>query len=223
MQTLEFVEVSTSNTPDSSIIWLHGLGADGHDFESLVAELRLPEKLRIKFIFPHAPVQPVTINGGFPMRAWFDIYGLDKTSAQDELGIRKSQQSVEKLIDETIKSGIPSERIIIGGFSQGGALALHLAIRYGKKLRGAIGLSTYLPLADFATAEKSQANDKIAIFLAHGKFDNIVPYQFGEISHEFLKTLDYPVTWKDYPIAHSVCAEEIDDISRWIQTCFTSA
>ncbi len=218
MQTLEFVEVSTSNTPDSSIIWLHGLGADGHDFESLVPELRLPERLRVKFLFPHAPVQPVTINGGFPMRAWFDILGLDRSAAQDETGIRKSQQSVEQLIDRTIASGIPSERIIIGGFSQGGALALHLAIRYPQKLGGAIGLSTYLPLADFAATEKQPINDKIPMFIAHGKLDNIVPYQFGEVSYEVLNKLGYPVTFKDYPIAHTVSGEEIADVSRWIQS-----
>lgn len=218
MQTLEFVEVSTSNTPNSSIIWLHGLGADGNDFASLVSELKLPEKLRIKFLFPHAPVQPVTINGGFPMRAWFDILGLDKRATQDEAGIRRAQQSVEQLIDETVKSGIPSDRIIIGGFSQGGALALHLALRYQHTLAGAIGLSTYLPLADFVMAEKKSANERIPIFLAHGTQDNIVPYQFGEVSYEFLSKLGYPLTWKEYPIAHSVSTVEIEDISKWIQT-----
>lgn len=217
MQGLEFIEVSTSNTPDSSIIWLHGLGADGNDFASLVSELRLPERLRIKFLFPHAPIQPVTINGGFPMRAWFDILGLEKTATQDEAGIRKSQRAVEHLINSTIESGIPSDKIILGGFSQGGALALHLAIRYSKKLAGAIGLSTYLPLADFVPAEKQQANDKTPILLAHGIYDNIVPYQFAEVSYEVLKKLSYPVTFKEYPITHTISAEEINDISQWIQ------
>ncbi len=217
MQALEFVEVSTSNAPDSSIIWLHGLGADGHNFESLVSELRLPEKLRVKFLFPHAPVQPVSINGGFPMRAWFDILGLDRNANQDEAGIRRAEQLVNQLIDKTIQSGIASERIIVGGFSQGGALALHLALRYPQKLAGSIGLSTYVPLADFISAEKHSENSKLPLFLAHGTQDNIVPYQFGKISYELLTKLDYPTTWKEYPMGHSVCAEEIEDISRWIQ------
>jgi phospholipase/carboxylesterase len=218
MQALEFVEVSTSNTPDSSIIWLHGLGADGHDFEGLVSELQLPKTLRVKFLFPHAPVQPVSINGGFPMRAWFDILGLDRNANQDEAGIRRAEQLVNQLIEQTIQTGIPSERIIVGGFSQGGALALHLALRYPQKLAGAIGLSTYVPLAGFVSNEKHQVNSKLPLFLAHGTQDNIVPYQFGKISYELLTKLDYPVTWKEYPIGHTVSAQEIENISQWVQT-----
>lgn len=217
MYNLEYIEVSTSNTPNSSIIWLHGLGADGHDFESIVDELRLPEKFQIKFIFPHAPIQPVTINGGFPMRAWFDIISLDRNATQDVAGIRQAQQSIEALIRQTINAGIPSDKIIIGGFSQGGALALHLAIRHEQKLAGAIGLSTYLPIADSAPAEKHQNNANLPIFLAHGTQDNIVPLQFGEVSHQVLDQLGYPVTWKTYPIGHTVCAEEIQNVSHWIQ------
>jgi phospholipase/carboxylesterase len=217
MDTLQFVEVNTNKTPDSSVIWLHGLGADGHDFENLIADLRLPESVGIRFIFPHAPIQPVSINGGYPMRSWFDIYGLDKTSIQDEMGIRKSQQAIDRLIDQVIQSGIPSERIIIGGFSQGGALALHTALRFPKKLAGAVGLSTYLPLADSVATEAHTHNTTLPILLAHGTEDSIVPYHFGQISYQLLTNMGYSVTWHDYKMAHSVCHAEVQDISQWLQ------
>src|SRR5262245_40521438 len=144
MQDLDFLEIKTHPTPDASVIWLHGLGADGHDFKDIVSELHLPESLAIHFIFPHAPIQPVTINAGFSMRSWFDIFGLDEHAKQDEEGIRKSQALIEQIINNLVAKGIRSERIIIGGFSQGGALALHSALRYPKKLAGAVGLSCYL-------------------------------------------------------------------------------
>lgn len=217
MHQLEYVEVNTKKQPDFSVIWLHGLGADGHDFESMVAELQLPEKLGIRFIFPHAPVQPVSINGGYPMRSWFDILGLDKTAKQDEAGIRKSQQSIDSLIQQVIATGINSDKIILGGFSQGGALALHAALRYPEKLAGVIGLSTYLPLSDHIAQEKSVLNQQTPIFLAHGTQDPIVPLAFGEISCTLLKNVGFPVTWSEYVMGHTVCDKEIADLSQWLQ------
>ncbi len=218
MHDLNFIEVSTNNSPNSCVIWLHGLGADGHDFESLVSQLQLPEKMGVRFIFPHAPIQPVTINAGYPMRAWFDILGLDASAKQDESGIRKSQKSVEYIIDTVIKSGISSDRIILGGFSQGGALALHIALRLTTKLAGVIGLSTYLPLADLLNVERHAINAMTPIFLAHGRLDSIVPFNFGKTSCALLTKLGYGVTWHEYDLAHSVNAEEVRDISRWIQS-----
>jgi phospholipase/carboxylesterase len=214
---LQFVEVDTKQNPNSSVIWLHGLGADGHDFESLVSELNLPNETAIRFIFPHAPVAPVTINGGYPMRSWFDILGLDKTANQDEVGIRRAQGAINQLIDQVAAAGIATNRIILGGFSQGGALALHTALRYPQKLAGAIGLSTYLPLAESAPNEKHLNNHELDIFLAHGTEDFVVPYQFGNISRQALLNMGYCIEWHDYPIGHSVCDQEIADISLWLQ------
>lgn len=221
MQSLEYVEFSTSKTPDSSIIWLHGLGADGHDFESLVSELRLPEKLAIRFLFPHAPIQPVSINSGYPMRSWFDILGLSENSEQDEPGIRKAAGTIDELIYRVMQEGVKSERIFLGGFSQGGALALHTALRFPHKLGGTIGLSTYLPLGDFVDAEKSATNTQIPIFLAHGTQDFVVPFRFAQITQELLKKLHYNVTFKEYPIGHTVSQNEIQDLSQWIQDTIT--
>jgi phospholipase/carboxylesterase len=215
---LEYIEVNTTKNPDFSVIWLHGLGADGHNFESIASELRLPQTLGVRFIFPHAPVQPVTINAGFPMRSWFDIFGLDEKAIQDEVGIRKSQQAVEQLLQTVIDDGIPSQKIIMGGFSQGGALALHLALRYHRKLAGAIGLSTYLPLAGLAATEQHTLNKDLPLFLAHGTQDNVVPYQFGRTSCKYLNDLGHPISWHEYPIGHQVSTEELNDISHWIQT-----
>lgn len=217
LDLLDYVEVKTSAQPDACLIWLHGLGADGHDFENLVDQLHLPEQLGVRFLFPHAPIQPVSINAGYPMRSWFDVLGLDDKSIQDEAGIRKSQKRVEALIDHVINEGIASKRIILGGFSQGGALALHIAIRYSQQLAGVAALSTYLPLADLTSKEKHQANDRLPIFIAHGSLDPIVPYRFGQISYDMLKELQFPVVWHHYPIAHSVCEQEVKDISQWIQ------
>lgn len=217
MQTLEYIEINTNQTPNSSVVWLHGLGADGHDFENIVTELNLPQHLGIRFIFPHAPVQPVSINAGYPMRSWFDILGLDANASQDEAGIRKAQKSIEQLLESILKSGIPSERIILGGFSQGGALALHIALRYPKKLAGAIGLSTYLPLADLVGQERHSTNADLPLFLAHGTQDAIVPYQFGRVSYQLLNDLGHSVSWHEYPMGHNVSIEEVRDISNWLQ------
>ena len=217
MHSIDFIEVSTNKAPDSCVIWLHGLGADGHDFENIVSELKLPQHLGVRFIFPHAPIQPVSINGGYPMRSWFDILGLDESATQDEPGIRKSQYSLEHLIEKMIATGIQSERIIIGGFSQGGALALHTALRFSKKLAGVIGLSTYLPIANFLETERSPLNATTPIFLAHGTQDTVLPYEFGRVSFNILQSLGYKISWHDYTIPHTVSAEEVYDLSDWIQ------
>ncbi|MBA2655210.1 MAG: carboxylesterase [Gammaproteobacteria bacterium] len=213
----DYVEVNTNQSPDSSVIWLHGLGADGHDFEGIVPELELPQNLGVRFIFPHAPIQPVSVNGGYPMRAWFDIFGLHETARQDEPGIRKSLELVGDLIDSIIEKGVPSERIIVGGFSQGGAIALHLGLRYPKKLAGVIGLSTYLPLTDQMMGERQTINAATPIFLAHGKQDTLVPYTIGQSAYDKLASLGYSVSWHDYEIAHTVNKEEAQDLGKWIQ------
>jgi len=197
----------------ASVIWLHGLGADGHDFEPIVDELGLPE---LRFVFPHAPVIPVTINGGMPMRAWFDIVGLAPGSPQDAAGIRRSAAAVSALIDAETARGIASERIVLAGFSQGGAVALHAALRDARPLAGVIALSTFLPLAETLAAEKSGANARIPIFMAHGDADAVIPIQMAEQSRELLEREGYDVEWHRYPIAHTVSLDEVRDIARWL-------
>lgn len=206
--------------PKASVIWLHGLGADGHDFEPIVPELHLPAELGVRFVFPHAPLRSVTINNGYQMPAWFDIFGLSVEAPQDEIGIRKTQQSIEAQIAHEISLGIPSKRIVLAGFSQGGAMALHCGLRYSKPLAGILALSTFLPLADKLPLEISAANHKVPIMMMHGTLDSIVPIQLGEISCEILKKLQCSITWKTYPMQHQVCLEQIRDIGRWLQEVF---
>jgi phospholipase/carboxylesterase len=217
MDSIDFIEVNTNKQPSSCVIWLHGLGANGHDFKDIVSELKIPKGMGIRFIFPHAPIQPVTINAGYPMRSWFDILGLDVNAKQDEIGIRKSQRSIEHLINNVICTGIPSQRIILGGFSQGGAMALHIALRLPQKLAGMIGLSTFLPLADLLHVERHTMNEKTAIFLAHGRQDSVVPFAFGKMGFDLLRKLGYVVSWHEYNLPHSVNAQEVADVSAWIQ------
>lgn len=197
----------------SAVIWLHGLGADGHDFEPLVDELGLAD---VRFVFPHAPVMPVTINGGLPMRAWFDIVGLDFDAPQDAAGIRRSAAAVSALIDAEIERGIASERIILAGFSQGGAIALHTALREPRTLGGVIALSTFLPLAETLAAEKSAANARTSILMAHGDADTVIPIRMAEQSRDLLEREGYDVEWHRYPIAHTVSLDEVRDIARWL-------
>jgi len=204
-------------TARGTVIWLHGLGADGHDFEPIVDELGLPD---LRFVFPHAPVMPVTINGGLPMRAWFDIVGLALDAPQDDAGIRASAAAVTRLIDAETSRGVPSERIVLAGFSQGGAVALHTALREPRRLAGVIGLSTFLPLADLLSAEKSEANAGLPILLAHGDADNVIPIRMAEVSRERLEREGYAVEWHRYPIAHTVSFDEVRDIARWLAARF---
>jgi phospholipase/carboxylesterase len=196
------------------VIWLHGLGADGHDFEPIVPELGL--ELPVRFVFPHAPVRPVTINGGMAMRAWYDIMGFDRNAKEDAAGIRASAAAVTELIDHEIGRGIPAERIALAGFSQGGAIALHTALREPRALAGVLALSTYLPLANTLASERSAANAEIPIFMAHGTQDSVLPLALGESSRRALETLGYAVDWHAYPMPHSVCLEEIGAIGAWL-------
>ena len=216
----EAIEKEINGNPLGSVIWLHGLGADGHDFEPIVNELDIPEELGIRFVFPHAPYRPITINGGMNMRAWYDVTSLDRKGDQDEQGIRQSSSYLEKLIDQENKRGIPHNRIIVAGFSQGGAIVLHASLRYPQRLGGLIALSTWLPLE--LTLEEEVANNKnsqpldLPIFLAHGKYDPVIPFDFGLESKSLIEKNGYSVNWHEYSIEHSVSQQEIKDIGCWI-------
>jgi len=215
---LEHLEYQTDDHPQHCIIWLHGLGADGHDFAPIARELAL--SVSVRFIFPHAPQMPVTLNGGYIMRAWYDIYSLTRGGPQDESGIRRSQAEIEVLIEQQISLGIPAAHIMLAGFSQGGAIALQTALRYPQKLAGVMALSTYLPVSATLDAEKSEANMSIPIFMAHGSFDGVIPLDTGNASSLALQKRGYNVQWHEYPMAHSVCSDEIDDIRQFITQVF---
>jgi phospholipase/carboxylesterase len=216
------IEICTSPAPTATVIWLHGLGADGNDFVPIVPELQLPASLGIRFLFPHAPVRPITCNGGYEMRGWYDIYSLDDLHQEDEAGLVESQQRVEALIAAENARGIPSQRIVLMGFSQGGAIALHAGLRHQQPLAGIGALSTYLPLHDTAATDYSDANCNTSIFMAHGRQDPVVHYPLGKASYERLQELGYPVEWKEYNMEHSVCMEEISDISNWLSNCLAA-
>ena len=214
---LAALELETGRAPTASVIWLHGLGADGHDFEPIVPELDLPDALAVRFVFPHAPMQPVTINGGAVMRAWYDVYGLQGVRREDAAGVRASQAAVEELLARETKRGIPASRLVLAGFSQGGAIALQTGLRHPERLAGIMALSTYLPVADTLAAEASAANRDVPIFMAHGLHDPLIPIERAQMSRKLLESAGYRVEWHDYPMEHSVCAEEIADISSWLR------
>jgi phospholipase/carboxylesterase len=211
---MDAVEIETGPSPAAAVIWLHGLGADGHDFEPIVPELELEQPLR--FVFPHAPVRPVTINAGMRMRAWYDIFQFGG-GPEDEAGIRASQQLVEDLIKSEVKRGLTSKQILLAGFSQGGAIVLQTALRHPERLAGVLALSTYLPLAARLAKEASARNKSVPIFMAHGRHDDIIPIDRSRQSRDFLQSLGYRVEWREYAMPHSVCAEEIADISRFLR------
>jgi phospholipase/carboxylesterase len=211
------VEVETGRGPVASVIWLHGLGADGHDFEPLVPELVRPGERPLRFVFPHAPIRPVTLNGGFAMRAWYDIVALDRSGPEDEAGIRSSQASIEALIRGENARGVKTERIVLAGFSQGGALALCTGLRYPEKLAGIMGLSCYLLLASSTMAERSTANLATPVFLAHGTQDPVVIPALGEDARRALQAAGYAVEWHAYGMPHSVCPQEVTDIAAWLR------
>jgi phospholipase/carboxylesterase len=213
---LHNIELNPEHSPIGSVLWLHGLGADGHDFVPIVSELNLPSDLPLRFIFPHAPLRPVTMNNGYVMRAWFDIPGMPIDKQIDEEGIARSVSLVNQWIEEEIQRAIPTNNIILAGFSQGAIIALHTALRYPKQLGGTIALSGALPAAEKLLMEKSTVNDSLPIFMAHGIHDMVIPMMLGEASAEILKKNGYPITWRSYPMAHSVCNEEIQDISKWL-------
>ena len=214
-QLAQAIEIETAPAPDAAVIWLHGLGADGHDFEPLVPQLRLPPRLRVRFVFPHAPVRPVTINMGMPMRAWYDILQTGG-GQEDEAGLRASQAMLQALIEREKVRGVDPRRIVLAGFSQGGAIVLQTGLRYAERLAGILALSTYLPLAGKLAAERSAANRDLPVFMAHGTHDPMIGIPRARESRAALETLGYPVQWKEYAMAHSVCGEEIDDIAAWL-------
>ena len=218
---LETIEIETAPNPTATVIWMHGLGADGNDFAPMVPELRLGSAPAIRFVFPHAPMIPVTINNGYVMRAWYDVsYGdLEGKSRQaDEKGVRASQAEIEKLIAREVARGIRANKIVIAGFSQGGAIALHTGLRHAAPLAGIMALSSYLPAPHTLPAEAAAANRDIALLYAHGSDDQVIPIAMAETSRQSLSAAGYAVEWHDYPMQHSVCLEEIRDISAWLQT-----
>ena len=218
MTVTDTVELETGeSTPQGSVIWLHGLGADGHDFEPIVAELRLPATANLRFIFPHAPVRPVTINGGMSMRAWYDILTLDRDGRSDEAGIRASAAILDGLIARELERGIAANMIVVAGFSQGGAIALYAGLRSNYKLAGIMALSTYLPLVDAS----DNAHTDVPIFMAHGSLDPVLPMALGRDSAELLIGNGCQVEWHEYPMAHSVCMQEISDIRRWLLSIYS--
>ena len=209
---MQAVEINSGPDPKAAVVWLHGLGADGHDFEPIVPELRLSKPVR--FVFPHAPLRPVTINQGMRMRAWYDIFQFGG-GPEDEAGIRASQKLVEDLIAAEKARGM--QKIVLAGFSQGGAIVLQTALRHAERLAGVLALSTYLPLSATLEAERSAANRDLPIFMAHGQYDEIIPLQRAEQSRQALERLGYPVEWHAYPMPHSVCPEEIADLSGFLR------
>lgn len=214
---LPHITLDTGSSPRYSIIWLHGLGADGEDFVPVAEEMNLP--VPVRYIFPHAPEQPVTINGGYIMRSWYDIVANDIGSEQDATGVRNSQTKIEKLIAQEKARGTLPANIFLAGFSQGGAIALHTGLRHAERLGGILALSTYLPLADTLKAEAGSAAKSTPIFMAHGRSDPIVPYALGRSSEEILLQQGYRVEWHEYAMPHSLCQEEIGDIEAWLTQC----
>jgi len=211
---LDAIEIETAKNPSASIIWLHGLGADGNDFAPIVPALKLP-KAAIRFVFPHAPVQPVTINGGMRMRAWYDISD-GAIRREDEGGVRASQKLIEALIARERARGTAANRLVLAGFSQGGAIALQTGLRHSERIAGIMALSTYLPIAEKFPAEASSANREAPIFMAHGSYDPVIPLARAAQSRALLQSLGYGVEWREYPMPHSVCPEEIADIGAWL-------
>jgi phospholipase/carboxylesterase len=217
---LEAIEIETGKNPAASVIWMHGLGADGSDFVPIVEELELDGTPGIRFLFPHAPMRPVTINNGTVMRAWFDVSlgDLEGNSRRaDERGVRESQAQIAALIEREAKRGVEPEHIVLAGFSQGGAIALQTGLRYPRRLAGVMALSTYLPLADTLAREATPANKATPIFMAHGIYDPLIPLAMGAGSMTLLTGFGYTVEWRQYPMPHSVCPQEIEDIGAWLR------
>jgi phospholipase/carboxylesterase len=211
------VEIETGRAPAAAVIWLHGLGADGHDFEPIVPELVKPGERSLRFVFPHAPIRPVTLNGGYAMRAWYDIIAIDRRAAEDESGIRASQALIETLIRREQARGIGSQHIVLAGFSQGGAMALFTGTRYPERLAGIMGLSCYQVLAARFDAERGAANQSTPVFLAHGLQDPVVAPALGEAACRQLQATGYPVEWHAYSMPHAVCPQEVADIGAWLR------
>ena len=218
---LEVVEIQTGPAPTAAVIWLHGLGADGHDFEPIVPELLWPDAPDIRFVFPHAPVRPVTLNGGMAMRAWYDIVSLTSDRDHDQQGIAQSVNQAAALVRQERERGIAAERIVIAGFSQGGAIAIQLAIRYPETLAGLIALSTYLLLDHRLDNDRHEANRDLPVFVGHGSADPMVPCFLGEKVSERMRGMGHPVEWHSYPMQHAVCPQEIADLTAWLRNYLT--
>lgn len=214
---LHTLDIEPSVAARASVIWMHGLGADAHDFEPIVPHLEIPPELGLRFVFPNAPMRPVTINMNMQMRAWYDILGMDIPRKEDAEGVRDSQRLLLQLIEREKGSGIPANRIVLAGFSQGGAMALHTALRYPERLAGILALSCYIPLAGTLAGERHPVNQDIPIFLAHGRLDPMIPIHYGRATAEQLKSLGYTVERHEYNIGHEVNWDEIQDIGEWLQ------
>ncbi len=217
---LSTIEIQAEAEHQYSVIWLHGLGADGHDFEGLIPELRLAAQAHIHFIFPNAPIQPVTVNDGMAMRSWYDILEMSLERKVDMDGIYQSANLIESLILQEIDRGIPAEHILLAGFSQGGVIALHVGLRFRHRLAGIVALSTYLPTVGQLAAERASANNATPIFMAHGIIDPVVAVESGKAACDALKAMGYDVQWHDYLMEHSLCIEEIEHISVFINSIF---
>jgi phospholipase/carboxylesterase len=217
-ETSDSVVLAPAAAATASVIWLHGLGADGNDFVPIVPELQLPESLPVRFVFPHAAMRAVTINSGYVMRAWYDIKGVALSAAEDEVGIRESENRVRDYIQRELAAGIAANKIVIAGFSQGGAIALQTALRYPQRLAGVMALSTYLPLRSTLATEVSRENRDVPILMCHGRQDPVVPMQLGAASRDALNTLGFAVEWQEYAMEHSVCMEEIVQIGQWLRS-----
>lgn len=215
--TLPSVVLDAPGQHSATVIWMHGLGADGNDFVPVVPMLELPANHGIKFIFPNAPQRPVTVNGGMVMPAWYDILGVDFGSGQDAEGIRGSQAEIEKIIAAEIGAGIPADRIVLAGFSQGGVIALHTGLRHSSKLAGILALSTYLALQDTLESEANDHNKQTPIWMAHGNYDPVIPFRFAELSRDHLQQAGYPLEWHAYPMEHQVVMEQIREIGSWLK------
>lgn len=215
--TADAVILPADGSHRASVIWLHGLGADGHDFVPIVPELGLPPGHGIRFIFPHAPVRRVTLNGGMPMRAWYDILSLSRDGLQDAAGLEDARRRVSTLIEAEVTAGFPADRIVLAGFSQGGAVALHAGLRHPQRLAGLLPLSTYLPLHETLAAEAHPANRATPILMCHGLYDPVLPHALGEHSAKRLRELGYDLEWQDYPMQHQVCAEQIEHVGAWLR------
>ena len=216
MPTLDAVEINPAGSARACIIWLHGLGADGHDFEPLIPQLGLVDTLGVRVVLPHAPCRAVTINGGMEMRAWYDIKATDFSRGEDSEGIQASEQQLRALIQREMERGIPAARIVLAGFSQGGAMVLHSGLRYPQALAGILALSSYLPLADTLETQAAAANRKVAIMMAHGTQDPVVPVMLALQSRDRLQQLGYDVNWHSYPMQHALCPEEISEVRDWL-------
>jgi len=222
-ELLDAIEIETGPAPRAAVLWMHGLGADGHDFEPIVPELELPDSLPVRFVFPHAPMRPVTINAGTVMRAWYDVAGQGGTRREDEQGVRASQRAIEALIEREKKRGLTAGQIVLAGFSQGGAMALQTGLRHPERLAGLLVLSSFLPLPDTLATEASPANRDVPIFMAHGTHDPLIPVSRARGSRDRLLALGYRVQWREYPMGHAVCAEEIADLSAWLRRVLGAA